>query len=360
MHFARRLEFSLAARYDNYNDFGATTNPKVGLLWEPVQGFDIRSSYGTSFRAPQLSQIGAPTQYIFFPYPNGASPTGSTDTLVIDGGNPGLAPEKSTSIAAGFDLRPELIPGLSFSATYFHLSFNERFSTPPAVGNTIFGYPVLVPFINLNPSPAFILAAFNSPNFVGDYVGSGPSGVTASFDGRIANIAATRESGVDTTIQYGTSVGPGRIDLSLATDWIFKNELRTVPSAPFFDLVNIFGETPKLKARAMVSWMQGRFKAAAFVNYVNGYQNDLPIPPEHIGSWTTGDLNLSYSTDGSNSLTVVRNVTVALTVRNVANSQPPFVRIPATDLLPGQQGIPFDAANASPVGRLISVSVKKA
>src|SRR4029450_7084455 len=33
---ARSLTLSLSGRYDHYSDFGSTTNPKVGLTWEPV------------------------------------------------------------------------------------------------------------------------------------------------------------------------------------------------------------------------------------------------------------------------------------------------------------------------------------
>ena len=42
---------ALAARYDDYSDFGSSTNPKFGLNWSPTDWFKVRGSYGTSFRA---------------------------------------------------------------------------------------------------------------------------------------------------------------------------------------------------------------------------------------------------------------------------------------------------------------------
>ncbi len=36
--------------------FGSTTNPKVGLVWTPVSGLDIRAAYSTSFRAPSVAE----------------------------------------------------------------------------------------------------------------------------------------------------------------------------------------------------------------------------------------------------------------------------------------------------------------
>ena len=52
------LELSLAGRYDDYSDFGDTTNPKVALRWSPIDSLAFRASWGTGFRAPSLAQVG--------------------------------------------------------------------------------------------------------------------------------------------------------------------------------------------------------------------------------------------------------------------------------------------------------------
>src|SRR5690606_39831697 len=48
------LGLSLAGRYDDYSDFGSTTNPKIGLEWRLTDSLLMSASYGTSFRAPVL------------------------------------------------------------------------------------------------------------------------------------------------------------------------------------------------------------------------------------------------------------------------------------------------------------------
>jgi hypothetical protein len=53
----------------------------------------------------------------------------------------------------------------------------------------------------------------------------------------------------------------------------------------------------------------------------------------------------------------LRELAVALSVTNVTDTHPPRARIPAG--LTGENAIPFDPANASPVGRTISLSVDK-
>src|SRR5690606_34063939 len=52
-----RLELSVAGRFDDYSGTGSTFDPKLGVLWSPVAGLDLRASYGTSFRAPLLSEV---------------------------------------------------------------------------------------------------------------------------------------------------------------------------------------------------------------------------------------------------------------------------------------------------------------
>ena len=41
------LELSLAARYDRYNDFGTTVNPKVAAGYRPLDSLLVRASWGT-------------------------------------------------------------------------------------------------------------------------------------------------------------------------------------------------------------------------------------------------------------------------------------------------------------------------
>jgi outer membrane receptor protein involved in Fe transport len=94
------------------------------------------------------------------------------------------------------------------------------------------------------------------------------------------------------------------------------------------------------------------------INYVNSYQNSLFTPPEPIGSWTTGDFYLSYRTGDTASLPL-RRWTMALSVTNVTDAHPPRVQIPVSFILPGESAIPFDPANASPVGRVLALTVDK-
>src|SRR3546814_5661000 len=45
-----------AVRFSNYNQFGNTTNPKVGVKWRPFGDLLVRGSWGTGFRAPNFTE----------------------------------------------------------------------------------------------------------------------------------------------------------------------------------------------------------------------------------------------------------------------------------------------------------------
>jgi iron complex outermembrane receptor protein len=95
----RSLQLSGSVRYDDYNDVGGTTNPKVGVTWEPFDDLKIRGNYGTSFHAPGLesvSPLGQQAQVLpISPFRPVTSPI--TDlfrpTVILAGGNPDLQPE---------------------------------------------------------------------------------------------------------------------------------------------------------------------------------------------------------------------------------------------------------------------------
>lgn len=356
-----RLELSAAARFDHYSDFGSTTNPKVGLLWSPLHGLDTRATYGTSFQAPLLTQLGAPTTYSTFPEPDSNSPSGTSDTLFVGGGNSELRPQTSKSFTAGFDFTPQFASHLRLSGTYFHTVFSEKIATPPIENSNYLNDPALDPYINRNPSPAQVEADFLSPYFSGDGAGLGPTGVSVIFDDRYTNVATSRQAGVNLSIAYSLPTEYGRFDLSLTGVRLITNTFQAIASGEPIEFLNTFGEPTKLKAHSNFGWSFGRLTSLVTLNYVNSYQNTLFTPSERIASWTTADFYASYVLgDSTASSYILRNLSVALSVQNLANTRPPFVAFPQQDLLPGQNSPPpFDPTNASPLGRFIALGFKK-
>ena len=48
------LEVQVSGRYDKYNDFGDTFNPRAAIRFKPLQSVLLRASAGTGFKAPDM------------------------------------------------------------------------------------------------------------------------------------------------------------------------------------------------------------------------------------------------------------------------------------------------------------------
>ncbi len=150
----KNLEFGVSVRYDDYSDFGSTTNPKVSFKYTPVQSVLLRGSYNTGFAAPTLTQLYAPEQTTFTGTryndpvlcPNGvvnaaAGGIASRDCNIqfqqLQGGNEDLQPEESTAWSVGFVLQPTA--EFSFGADYWYYEVTDNISV---IGDpAIFGDP---------------------------------------------------------------------------------------------------------------------------------------------------------------------------------------------------------------------------
>ena len=53
----KQWELQFALRHDHYQKIGATTNPKIGLRYAPMDKLTFRASAGTGFRAPSMNDL---------------------------------------------------------------------------------------------------------------------------------------------------------------------------------------------------------------------------------------------------------------------------------------------------------------
>lgn len=60
------LEITAGVRFDKYNDFGSSTNPRLAVVWKPSDNNSIKFIYGTAFRAPNFLELYDRNNYIDF------------------------------------------------------------------------------------------------------------------------------------------------------------------------------------------------------------------------------------------------------------------------------------------------------
>jgi iron complex outermembrane receptor protein len=354
---ARRLEVSFAYRIDRYSHIGAPSNTKWGWNWEPIPGLTVRGTQGTSFKAPLVSQLDAPTTSYttIVPAIQGGIPI---DTLVMNGGSQSLRPERSRSLTAGIDWAPIGWPQFRGSMTYFNISYDDRIQSLN-INATLLEEQLQGSALTFY-DPSFILPFFKAPGFQQDGAGLGPSGVNAIIDNHLSNAETTVEQGIRIDGQYmHDGGGLGRWRLSFSGNYSRLDGTASEALLPqFAGVANTIAEPPRLRMRAGATWQYRAVTADFKINHSGAYKNTLFSPREDIGSWTTEDLTFKANIpDHANGFW--HDFSLVLNVQNLADRRPPFVAIPAGDIAVGRSAVPFDGANASAVGRYVSLEVRK-
>lgn len=352
-----RLDLSAAVRTEHYSDFGTTTNPKLGIAWVPVGGLTIRGSYGTSFRAPSFNDLRQdPANQLIFSYvvPDPQAPSGQSNIIVLRGNDPNLKPERATTWTLGADFKPGFLSGAHASLTWFNVDYRDRIASPSTqLLSFLVNRSVYAGITEANPSAARVAALYSSPVFSNPFSIPPTAAFAAVIDARLQNLSVVRQSGLDMDMGYGFTFAGGHADIGGAGTYIFHIRQALTPTAPVSDLVGVLGNPVDFRGRAHLSWSRSGFDAALFTNYVDGYTNKLNATPQHVDSWTTFDLQLSYRFQAARG--AFKGLRVSLGATNLFDRDPPYA---AYFIGPSTAG--YDPENASAIGRVVSLQVTRA
>jgi iron complex outermembrane receptor protein len=348
--FVKRLELSVAGRYERYSDFGSTTNPKVGLTWAVNDKVSFNTTYGTSFRAPSLvDNLGSLTNLsltnIFVQdISDPTAPGGVRHGIYVNGGNPELKPEKARTWSFGADIKPAR--GMTIAASYYKIDYTDRIDTIQA-NSALADEALYAQYIVRNPSAALVNSYFASPNLQSPP--ENPANIGVVIDGRRSNLGSLRQHGVDLDSRYVVKTGSGDWMVGLNVAKILKLERSSAPGLPFTDVLDTFGNPVSLRMRASAGWKLGAVAANVFANYIGGYTNTAIVPNTEAPSMTTFDATLTYAVDKGVGYGFGGAV-LALSAQNLFDRAPPVV-------LNGTSS--WDSQNASAVGRFVSLSLTK-
>lgn len=375
----QELNIDAAFRYDNYSDFGSTTNPKVGGTWTVNDFLSIRGSWGTSFRAPALTDTN-PNNYSSavsgLPFANNSGRTdigflfpGNSSTYLLLGANRDLKPETATTWSAGFDVKPRG-SGFSFSATYYNTRYANQiigqnvglFLSNPANAALYSKYitPVNNPATCVNNNPATydpVLARFiaSNPALYNTPILSTCT-VNVILDARSANAATTFQDGLDFQLAYRFTTSVGTWNVGGSVTKILDQTLQAVPGGATSDVLDTYYYPVSLRGRAQLGWSHGRLGANLFATYVGSYTNTIPItgrPQTKVPSWTTVDLGLTYAIPKESG--ILGGVRLSANIQNIADRDPPTVLTQA-----GNNYGAYDPSNANIFGRIVTFQVTKA
>lgn len=358
--FAKQLDLSASIRSEEYSDFGSTTNYKVGLVWAPIKDLTLRSTFGTSFRAPALDQAREhpSPQNFLFAAPDPSSETGSTLAILITGGfNPELQPEEAETFAAGFDYTPSLVQNARFSLNYFDVEYDGRITDLGSQLLDILPNPdIFSSIISRPPSIDAVNTLVSGPGFINLFGPFTPADIEAIVDARVTNVGVTKMNGLDFEASYSRDISEGSLILVLNGSYFFNFDQQLTSTAAANDIVDTIYNPVDFRLRSGASWSIDGLSLNGYINYVDGYRNNLTDPESNVDPWITVDLRVACNF-GSRDDSILNDVTLALSVRNLFDQDPPDIGEPLGDPLFAGQG--YDPENATALGRFIAFQITK-
>jgi iron complex outermembrane recepter protein len=348
-----KLELSAAVRNDAYSDFGSRTNPRVGIYWSPVTDLGVRVAYSTSFRAPNPSELvtdlTANTVYIDSGYPLPGDPSGNGTEIFY--GNQHLGPESSHNLSAGFDFTSHLLPGTRFSLNYYRIVYANRIIESPTEGDVFTNPAVYGPLVKSFPTAAAVTAFIDSLEPAQSVVdltpnGAGLEGVRYAFPYGLINAASETTQGLDFgTHSLWSLPASNKIIVDMSATYIRQILTSFCAGCAAAELANTYGEPLRLRLRTSAGWSNGIWSTNAAVNFADGYTDTNIIPFGHISTYTSVDTNILWH------IPAVRGLTVALSVTDLFNADPPRTSS-------AFNGLTYDPTNADPRGRAVSLQIR--
>jgi iron complex outermembrane receptor protein len=312
------LKLDLAARYEDYSDFGDTLVFKGTARYDFNPMIAIRGTASTGFRAPTLGEgfysginVG-PTSVsgVFAPNSAGAKFLGIN----------GLGPEKSTNFSGGFVAHP--ISRLTVTLDAYSIKIKNRILQ----SGTLTGY-------NANPavirSPSVITALVTNGVVIDPAIFTAPSasvGVNVFVNG-----LDTLTQGADFVATYSTNFDTlGKFDWSLSANYNSTTIKKVAPppsnvaqSVVLFD-VNaqslIKTATPKWRATAGMVWTLGIFSVNVRESFYGG---SFTYAQKPIGAgFDRIAISAKGITDLEGAVEVLKGVRVAIGANNLFNVYP--------------------------------------
>ena len=321
------FELQLAARHENYSDFGDTTNPKIAFRWAPIEQLALRASWGTSFHAPDfLDLYQNPVEYAgrFFDTPRCEATGLDVDCNVpvvvdvLDQGNSDLGPETGESWYGSLVWNPTFVDGLQVDVGYWRIEYEDKIWW---VGGqfVLDNLPADNPYVERAPQTPEEAAAGVPGQILRVYFT--PQNLAQQFtDGWDIDIAYKRQT--DGGNEFGLRLDytyTARWDAVLPEDFGFTTYAR---AGWYWD-----GPIPRNRGNLNLSWRTGLHDFSGAIHYAGHYRNwieFLPVDgvesdiPFIVDSFTTLDLQYALHLD------LWEETTLRVGCRNCADVSPPF------------------------------------
>lgn len=200
-----KLLFGVAARFENFSDFGSTINGKVSARLQITDGIAIRGAASTGFRAPSLHQRyfqNTSTQFINGLPSNTLTVNNDNDIARKTVGVDALRPEKSVNLSLG--LTAKLGNSATLTVDAYQIEISDRIVYSGAYSRAQLGITDATQFPGVNNVRFF------------------------------ANAVNTKTQGIDIVATDRIQLGKGRLTLSAALNFN-NNKVTGINSTSLID-----------------------------------------------------------------------------------------------------------------------------
>lgn len=328
---------------------------KVAAEWAPIADLRIRATYAEGFRAPNISELFLGQQQSAETYTDpcrnwGSNPALDANTIAncqtdglaptfnlatfqattLQGGNPNLEPETSTSYTLGIVITPQFVENLTLTADYFSVEINDAVGSAPTsevvsrcYASAGFSDPLCAlivgpayPGVDETPSASAPLRRNANQQL---------SGILQTS----ANLATYETSGVDFGVRYSIDTGLGLLDLSAVGTYLDKYDYLPFAGGDVVHLAGFFGGDPAYGNPATFAKWQTNYSAtlttdswgATLTAKYMSSTDDIGALPGNLSN--TADSIWYFDVNGY--YNVAENITLSGGVRNLLDKDPPYV-----------------------------------
>ena len=311
--YTNQLQFSGIDVFNKYvgQDFSHNlTTWKASLIWEPIEDVRFRASQSRDSRAANFRELyysqvisaGGTFGYCSTPG-NGADRSDPCTWNLL--GNPNLRPETSDTTTLGIVLTPSSVPGLSFSADWFHIKIKNAIEQASvsivenSCGAGVASACNLFQFYNpgtttLATSAAEVAAAQQYYQSVWQAHGTGLN--VASMSPGSYNGAFYEVRGIDFSLNHSLDLGSfGTLSTRALATWTDEQEFASCiggyqlgcytysilgQTGTGNGFLNDYTPTARWRGTLMTTWSQGGLSITPMMNFVSaGTQDYLGLTP---------------------------------------------------------------------------------